>query len=99
MNKAKCTDGHSGMRFRFSDQFTTTLWQESKRKDEAYSLPEEENLRNVNCRHYEACLNTAALANVRDLGCEDCLFKTDNTYKMTEGDFDGLLRLYRAIKA
>jgi hypothetical protein len=99
MNEAKSTDGDSGLRFRFADQTIITLWQKSKQKDEGHSLCENENLRNFNCRHYEACLDTAARTNARDLGCEHCLFKTDITYKMTEGDLEGLLRLYRAIKA
>ena len=58
------------------------------------SLCGKENFRNVNCKHYLTCLDTAALANARDLGCENCRFRMDNTYKMTTPDFMGLMRLY-----
>jgi len=98
MNKAKCTDGDSDTRFRFADQAIIMLWQKSKQKAEGGSLCEAENLRNVDCRHYEACIDTAARENAKDLGCQHCLFKADKSYKMTVRDLGGLLRLYRAIK-
>ena len=67
-------------------------------KYERDSLYVKENVRNVNCKHYLACLDTAALANASDLGCENCQFRTDKTYKMTAQDFMGLIRLYYEIR-
>lgn len=61
------------------------------------SLCGKANVRNINCKHYLTCLDAAALVNARDLGCENCGFRTDNTYKMTIRDFKGLMRLYCEI--
>jgi hypothetical protein len=63
-------------------------------KHERNSLCVNKSGRNVNCKHYLACLHTAALANARDLGCKNCSFRIDDTYKMTIRDFTGLMRLY-----
>jgi len=57
----------------------------------------EDQVRNVDCKHYLACLEAAALANARDLGCKNCPSQMDNTYKMTIQDFIGLMRLYYEI--
>jgi len=66
-------------------------------KHERNSLYVKENVCNINCKHYLTCLDTAALANARDLGCENCSFRMDNTYKMTIRDFTGLMRLYYKV--
>ena len=66
-------------------------------KHDSSSLCVKENVRNVNCKHYLTCLDAAALVNAGDLGCGNCRFQTDNTYKMTVRDFKGLMRLYHVI--
>ena len=68
-----------------------------QKKPKRSSLCGKENVRNVNCKHYLTCLHTAALANARDLGCENCSFRMDNTYKMTIRDFTGLMGLYYEV--
>ena len=60
-------------------------------------LKEDQIVRNINCKFYIECLDTAAKANDRELECEKCMFRSDNTYKMNNADFSGLLRLYFTI--
>jgi hypothetical protein len=91
------TDRDFEMRWRFFEQ-TISFWQQRKQKDARDSLGVKENVRNVNCKHYLTCLDTAALANARDLGCENCRFRMDNTYKMTIRDFTGLMQLYYEVR-
>ena len=50
-------------------------------------------MRNINCRHYSPCLRSAALRGLRDLPCQSCKFKDDNSYKMTQQDVHGLVKL------
>lgn len=50
-------------------------------------------MRNINCRHYSACLGSAAVRDLRDLPCESCQFIDDNTYRMTPQDVHGLVKL------
>jgi hypothetical protein len=92
MTQGEYTDGDSDVRRRF--------WGEIKgysQKHERDSASASDHVRNINCKHYLACLDTAALANARDLGCENCSSRMDNTYKMTIPDFMGLIRLYYEI--
>ncbi len=53
--------------------------------------------RNINCQHYSNCLETAARANEKDLGCQKCLFRHDNSYKMNDVDYSSLIKLYYTI--
>ena len=92
MTQDEYTDGDPDVRQRFSGQITGF-----SQKHERDSLSVKDNGRNVNCKHYLACLDTAALAAARDLGCENCRFRKDKTYKMTIQDFMGLIRLYYEI--
>lgn len=92
MTQGEYTDGASNVRRRFCGQITSF-----PQKHERNSPCVQENLRNVNCKHYLACLNAAAVANARDLDCENCRFRMDNSYKMTIWDFMGLMRLYYEI--
>jgi hypothetical protein len=92
MTQGKYTDGASDVRQRFSGQITGF-----PQKHEHESLSVEDNGRNINCKNYLACLETAALANARDLGCENCQLRNDKSYKMTIQDFMGLIRLYYEI--
>ena len=60
-------------------------------------LREDQIVRNINCKFYLECLDTAAKANDRELECDKCMFRSDNTYKMNNADYSGLLKLYFAI--
>jgi len=51
-------------------------------------------MRNIDCRHYSACLRSAALKDLRDLPCESCQFEKDDTYRMTPQDVHGLVKLW-----
>jgi len=60
-------------------------------------LREDQIVRNINCKFYLECLDTAAKANDRELECDNCMFRSDNTYKMNNADYSGLLKLYFTI--
>jgi hypothetical protein len=92
MIQGEYTHGDSNVRRCFLGQVISF-----PQKHERNSLCAKENVRNVNCKHYLTCLDAAALVNTRNLGCENCRFRTDNTYKMTVRDFKGLMRLYCEI--
>jgi hypothetical protein len=53
--------------------------------------------RNINCKFYIECLDTAAKANAKELECTRCLFRSDKSYKMNNADYSGLLELYLTI--
>ena len=65
--------------------------------DETTQFSNEPIKRNINCKHYTNCLETAARANEKDLGCEKCLFRHDNSYKMNDVDYSSLIKLYYTI--
>ena len=65
--------------------------------DEATQFSNEPIKRNINCKHYTNCLETAARANEKALGCEKCLFRHDNSYKMNDVDYSSLIKLYYTI--
>jgi hypothetical protein len=50
-------------------------------------------MRNINCCHYSTCLREAALRKLRDLPCQSCQFKDDNSYRMSRQDVHGLVKL------
>jgi hypothetical protein len=50
-------------------------------------------MRNINCRLYSKCLREAALRKWKDLPCEPCQFKEDNSYAITQQDVHGLVNL------
>ncbi len=50
-------------------------------------------MRNINCRLYSKCLREAALRKFKDLPCESCQFKDDNSYAITQQDVHGLVKL------
>jgi hypothetical protein len=65
--------------------------------DEAKHFSDEPVTRNINCKHYSTCLETAARANDKELGCANCLFRHDNSYRMNDVDFSNLIKLYYTI--
>ena len=89
MIRSEYTDRNSNVRRRFWGRVISF-----PQRHERNSLCVKENVRNVNCKHYVTCLGAAALVNAGDLGCGNCRFRIDNTYKMTMRDFKGLMRLY-----
>ena len=92
MIRGEYTDRDSNVRRRFWGRVISF-----PQRHERNSLCVKEIVRNVNCKHYVTCLGAAALANAGDLGCGNCRFQVDNTYKMTMRDFKGLMRLYYEI--
>ena len=70
---------------------------ESLRAEKIEQASEDQIKRNINCRHYINCLDKAAKANDRELECEKCMFRHDNSYKMDNADYSGLLKLYHRI--
>ena len=73
---------------------TSTYVCECLQESNVELLFEKEPKRNINCKNYLKCLDDAAKVNASELPCEKCFLNQDNTYKMDDTDFFGLIHLY-----